>query len=301
MYNDNMYNAINSYIVAESRISIIMFKIFLYIFIPSIIIAVFFTLYLLIFSKKNPFIFYIDINKINTPVGNTAPNVYMNSNSIASSTTFLYRSVSGIPYLSTDSKNNGGAFSEVISTGFYTAKTRVYYDRPECEISSKKQTSMLYTNLLNGGFFEYPSANPHHTTEMVIMMNTKTLQPGVTKYASKTSNSSNNFPTVWNYSEDGYHFFPITQNWLTEAAFAFDKDNPSCIIIGSISFNAKWNPNGKLDIFMNTPTITQTTKYLYNKKLENKFYISSNGSNFNEVNLSTGTIVPDITISLNIS
>ena len=274
------------------------YRVFFYGFIALLSAVVLFILYLVIFRKIISFTFYIDINKINIPVGNTAPGVYMNANSIASSTIFLYRSVSGVPYLSEDNKNNGGAFSEVISTSFYTTRNKVYYDRPICKISSTKQTTMLYTNLLNGGFFEYPSANPNHTVEMAIMMNTKTLQPEVTKYASKISNSSNNFPTVWNYSEDGYHFFPITQNWLTETAFAFDKNNPSCIIIASVSFGAKWNPNGKLNIFMNTPTITPTTKYLYN--LNRKFYISTNGSNFNEVDPLTGTMVQDSAISLNI-
>lgn len=78
---------------------------------------------------------------IGTPVGNTAPGVYMNGSSIATSTVFVYKSLSGAYYLSTDSTNNGGAFYQItsINTIGFT-------------LSPTSQVNIFYTDLLNGGF-----------------------------------------------------------------------------------------------------------------------------------------------------
>ena len=164
----------------------------------------------------------------------------------------------------------------------------------------------MYTDLKNGGFFEYPSSDPKHAG-MEIMLNTPTVEPFVTQYASRTSNAKNNFPQGLNcgFSSD-FSFVNITKNWLTGDGFEFDKfafmaelmSGSSLLdvtfILNSTGFRnkwiaAKWNsPGVSYLLMMNTATATSATKYLLIDTFKGSSYISDDALNYNEIDPMTG-------------
>ena len=247
--------------------------------------------------KKNTTRVDIPISAFKNLVGSGAPDVYMNGTTPENSTAFLYRSISGKSYLSRDTnfEKNGGAFYEIISS-----------DNTGCKISNSKQTNILYTDLKNGGFFEYPSSDPKHAG-MEIMLNTPTVEPFVTQYASRTSNAKNNFPQGLNYGvNSNFSFVNITKNWLTGDGFEFDKfafmaelmSGSSLLdvtfILNSTGFRnkwiaAKWNsPGVSYLLMMNTATATSATKYLLIDTFKGSSYISNDALNYNEIDPMTG-------------
>lgn len=215
-------------------------------------------------------------------VGNSAPGVYMSAATLADSSAFLYQSRSGAYYLSTDSAdaNNGGNFFQITNTSTNPVT-----------LSSTRNTSILYTDLANGGFFEVPSTNPNHTSAMQIFMNTANIQSGVTQYLAQ-ANAANNLGD-WGYSQDGIRFFGVTRTWaIQNASFQYDTQRLTYIVAG-IPFKAAWKPNASdANLLMNTSTITLTSKYLYMKTVSGttSYFISNDGIIFNPVNIATGAI-----------
>ena len=240
----------------------------------------------------------IDINTINKPIS-TAPGVYMNGGDVNNSSAFLYKSRSGKSYLSIDTgiQKNGGAFYEVISN---TAT--------EIVVSSIRQTDILYTDLKNGGFFEYNSSNYNHTSVMQIMMNTETATE-TTRYACNIKNANNNFITDWSFG-NGLQitsFSSITENWHTGNAFRYDLENNNAnsdltdktiIIVAGKAFRGAWIPSpwkntSIYQLMMNTDKVTSATNYLLLHSHSNNQkdgYISTDGLKYTKIDLTTGKL-----------
>ena len=232
-----------------------------------------------------------------------APGVLMDGTTPENSTAFLYKAESGKSYLARDTNfaKNGGAFYEIASSNSTTADT--YWS---------KQKDILYTDLKNGGFFEYASLNPNHTDAMKIMMNTKTVTE-TTKYLCNVKNNDNNFITMysdndfitdWSFGFEDLLFVSVKENWHTGNAFQHDFDINNrlntlkyCVaIVAGKAFrlssipSSKWTNTELHQLAMNTATITSATNYLliHHTTTKKDAYISTNGLKYTKIDLTTG-------------
>ena len=118
-----------------------------------------------------------------TTVGYDAPNVFMDAPTVATSSGFLYKSVAGNYYYSSDMspENNGGVFNKItIDSNGVIAIVDL------CDI--------FIIDLKNGGFFEYKYSTPSKGI-FSIYMNTATVQSN-TQFLAVI----NTVPANFNYS-----------------------------------------------------------------------------------------------------
>ena len=254
----------------------------------------------------------VPIDAIRNPVGSMAPGVLMNGSAPENSTVFLYKAESGKSYLARDTNfgKNGGAFHEIISSNS-TIITISYY----------KQRDILYTDLKNGGFFEYASLNPNHTSAMKIMMNTKTVTE-TTKYLCDVKNSDSSIlagysdfiTTDWILSFENIFFGPVKENWHTGNTFQLSTDRndrlntlKSCLaIVANRIFrlswtdqNLYWTNTSVYQLAADTPHLIPNTHLLVihntftGQTMKNDAYISlsNDRGKYMKVDISNGNLI----------
>jgi hypothetical protein len=208
-----------------------------------------------------------------------AANVLLNAPTVAASTAFLYRSVAGGLYFSTNVSPSakGGLFSKIDTYG-----------------STIGALDIPYTDLAHGGFFEHVSLNPNHLSSMQILMNTATVGAS-THYLCLGGNFHNKLSTSGaSYSSDGLLFSFVSSSWTSSPSgnsFATDQSHDVYLVAG-LAFRTAWTEAGS-SVYRSTETAISSTKYLYPL---NGYWISSDGLNFSQVNVTTGLYDPAVTV-----
>lgn len=208
-----------------------------------------------------------------------AANVLLNAPTVAATTAFLYRSVAGGLYFSTNVSPSakGGLFSKINTYG-----------------STIGALDIPYTDLAHGGFFEYVSLNPNHLSSMQILMNTATVGAS-THYLCLGGNFHNKLSTSGaSYSSDGFLFSFVSSSWTSSPSgnsFATNQSHDVYLVAG-IAFRTAWTEAGS-GVYRSTETAISSTKYLYPL---NGYWISSDGLNFSQVNAATGQYDPAVTV-----